>query len=593
LNSCFSIAPIKLNLGVVRDKVLVLEVRHPNIPSVDLVDVPGFTTVPPKKVEAVERTLERILENDAASGGHSLFLALVPASERPNSSTTMAFLQKHQLDYKAIGIFTKCDTVQLDKVPELRALVTGEDLECCCENNNGKTEPSNNGEATVVSAEQLGSVKLGLGWKAIMLKPPTTSTSGSSATAAAAAAAAAAAGGVQSADYFSVHNIERLALQKKIELAFFQTEPWVSSLPADCLGVGAVVTQLEKAYLEYLNTTWRDEAMRKVLIKFQRTDQQRLLLGNDGGGENSTAAGLAVESGPTFKKEQVAAAEVTGRLAAVLNDLRDEFCLMLEDGLKPGLSAALATAHGQHWGGPDISRNLATLRERLTHVTEVTVAKVKVYWVSRLQEVFTAKFKVEKDQGTGDWVYAASPPSFSRAIRKKSPSFVAPTLSALYRQVKSEPFIEISQYPDYVGEIMKRIEAYVSETIGVLLDDQKFLLDRLLALDSPWLEFTPSKGCKHVVVTVKAVSFVAASVASFMKSLPQQEVLIKLPLGVPLGKEDSVAATSRVSLEQELSLVSSARASIVEMLAIPPELVKHYEDEVEWNEDDEDGTPAV
>lgn len=212
--------------GIVEDAGILIEVRHPEVPSIDMVDLPGIVGQPEGKAKKIEQIIERYLAHDQRTGNHSLYLAVVPASGdvRPNTSMTMKFIQDKQLQSRTIGVFSKCD--QTASTDVLRALVTDEYLFEDC------------------SAEALGAVKV-KSWIACMLKPP-------------------------SQKYLHTHNFERLFVQARQELAFFQEsedEHLRALADKNRAGIISLVQDMEKQYLEYLHKTWKEPTMRKILDK--------------------------------------------------------------------------------------------------------------------------------------------------------------------------------------------------------------------------------------------------------------------------------------------------------------------------------------
>ena len=147
--------------GVVSDRILVLEVQHPNVPSIDLIDLPGLTTYPEAKATEIHNILKKTVETDAARGGHAMYLAIVPASGdvRPNTNTAMAFIERHGLKSKTFGVFSKCD--QVTDPDTVRSLITG------CNTEDGET------------SVDMGAVHLDKGWIASMLKKPVGGGGGS------------------------------------------------------------------------------------------------------------------------------------------------------------------------------------------------------------------------------------------------------------------------------------------------------------------------------------------------------------------------------------------------------------------------------
>merc|ERR1719171_2608421 len=94
--------------GVLDSKYVVLYVYHPTVPSLDLVDLPGFTNQEGRS-EKVKAIIKKEIENDKATGNHSMFLAVVPASARPNTNVAVSFLKDNGLQDRAFGVFSQCD----------------------------------------------------------------------------------------------------------------------------------------------------------------------------------------------------------------------------------------------------------------------------------------------------------------------------------------------------------------------------------------------------------------------------------------------------------------------------------------------------
>jgi hypothetical protein len=137
--------------GVVSDRTLVLEVQHPNVPSIDLVDLPGLTTYPESKAQEIKSLLQHQVQHNKKIGGHALYLAIVPAAGdvRPNTNSAMAFIEREGLAARTFGVFSKCD--QVTDPDLLRALITG------CDTSDGD------------SAKDMGAVALEKGWIACMV----------------------------------------------------------------------------------------------------------------------------------------------------------------------------------------------------------------------------------------------------------------------------------------------------------------------------------------------------------------------------------------------------------------------------------------
>ena len=109
--------------GLVTDRSIVVEVRHPNVPSIDLVDLPGLAGG--EKKSAIDQILMQQLEHDRKKGNHDMFLAVVPASGdvRPNTNMAMTFVSENNLATRTFGVFSKTD--QTSDTEVLCALVLG------------------------------------------------------------------------------------------------------------------------------------------------------------------------------------------------------------------------------------------------------------------------------------------------------------------------------------------------------------------------------------------------------------------------------------------------------------------------------------
>lgn len=132
--------------GIVSEKIIIVEVQRPDVPCLDLVDLPGLVQSPEEKALETQKIYERqIFEKN-----QSLYLAVVPASARPNANAAVSFIQKHGLTERTCGVFSKCDE-HMD-ADELRAKTLNEDT--------AEGEP----------AAEMGSVDFQYGWVASMLK---------------------------------------------------------------------------------------------------------------------------------------------------------------------------------------------------------------------------------------------------------------------------------------------------------------------------------------------------------------------------------------------------------------------------------------
>jgi hypothetical protein len=89
-----------LGRGVHTERSLIVHVDSPSVPSLDLVDLPGLVQSPPDMAAATDTLVRRYI---TAHNTHSIFLAVVPATSKPNDSKALALLQQYAVDDRTIG----------------------------------------------------------------------------------------------------------------------------------------------------------------------------------------------------------------------------------------------------------------------------------------------------------------------------------------------------------------------------------------------------------------------------------------------------------------------------------------------------------
>ncbi len=99
------------------DRIVVVRIAGPLVPSVDLVDLPGLVSAPR---DLAAQALASAEQHIARHGGHSLFLAVVPAGENPRNSAAMALLEAHGLQGRTLGVLTMCDELPERRLGALR-----------------------------------------------------------------------------------------------------------------------------------------------------------------------------------------------------------------------------------------------------------------------------------------------------------------------------------------------------------------------------------------------------------------------------------------------------------------------------------------
>lgn len=116
--------------GVSTSRIIIVHIRSPDVPFLDLIDMPGLVTAPSgdepsdmaSQTEAVVKT-----HMQSEHGSNSLYLAIVKATSRPNTSPAMKILHENKLYHKTFVVFTFCDALNTRTAPQLKRWVRNGD----------------------------------------------------------------------------------------------------------------------------------------------------------------------------------------------------------------------------------------------------------------------------------------------------------------------------------------------------------------------------------------------------------------------------------------------------------------------------------
>lgn len=114
--------------GVDITRVIRVHVQHPDVPNLDVIDLPGVVTSPP---ETAQLTRELVSNYIAENKDRSVFMGIVDAPAAPNTSSAMQILGSEGVLDKTIGVITMCDFAaapqQKKKVLKRLAQASGSD----------------------------------------------------------------------------------------------------------------------------------------------------------------------------------------------------------------------------------------------------------------------------------------------------------------------------------------------------------------------------------------------------------------------------------------------------------------------------------
>jgi hypothetical protein len=217
---------------------IVLEIKGPSVPSIDLVDLPGLVQDPPN---AEEKTREIVSSHIARHGDCCIYLVVLKGSDRPNNSAAVRMVAKHSLNSRCVGVFTMCDLLILDQSKKhLYKYVS-----------RGSGSAISSGHATVLDPH---------GWVATSNVRQNEFH---------------APGG----DHISAPNYRSsLKVQAAAEKAFFEKEmpDLVTEGRATC---SALVSRINEMFLQHLKSTWTPKTISMLNSERQKAERENAYLG--------------------------------------------------------------------------------------------------------------------------------------------------------------------------------------------------------------------------------------------------------------------------------------------------------------------------
>ena len=216
--------------GVSMERIIIVRVEGPLVPSIDLVDLPGLVALP-REQEAQTRAL--VERHVAEHGACSIYLVAVPASDDPRNSTAMTLVERLGLQDRTLGVFTMCDEVQQRRLPALRRYL-GIDPRPQADDDAGGSEQ------VLLEAN---------GWVATSNRPA-EQRAGDTAT-----------------------RGQRLRAQASAEEAILEAK-LPGAVAAGQASCGALVRRLNTLFLRYLRTTWLPATLNRLREAEQAVEER-------------------------------------------------------------------------------------------------------------------------------------------------------------------------------------------------------------------------------------------------------------------------------------------------------------------------------
>ena len=552
--------------GIVADRIIVLDVLHPEVPVIDLIDLPGIVAVdvpgvtPAGKVDAVEQVISQQIDADRAHGLTSFYLVVVPC-ERPNTNGALKYIQSQGLLDRAIGVLTKAD--EMNRAEDLLAWIKGEDIE-------------NEDDDTVDTAAELGEVKLAKGWTATMLGMPkcTVMVDG------------------KRVNYYTAHAAERLKKQEEAEKQYFGGESAKDVMRElynqGLAGTGALAAKLTREYYEYTRGDWLQQTLARLLERELKLKSDRALLGGTDAETN----------------DELAAQEVKGTLDIGAAMLSENFVfekLLAKGSLIPSVEAALEQLNETTVPASELDATLSQLHETIAKHVAVAVDEVASFYADEMKKMLDAPVQLVEafgysgrdDDGDGkDGEELAEGPGvlstrFWQAAGRRLVRSVfgerrdRPARSIdLHRQVLEQSIIPLGQYPGFTSAVTEVVRAECVVRRAKIARATAAVVGGLTADVSLYLVCEPSASLQEVTIRLvqggeelPQPNFMDALKVAFIRHLPNaarlKAVVAEHPeLKLSSFAEDGAAQRKRLEIDQRLSRVRTAVRGLVGALDV-------------------------
>lgn len=533
-------------------QIIKLTVKGPQVPSIDIVDLPGMRNAG----DGVQVTRKMVDEHVESSVGRSLFLFVMKAGEIKANYTALAVAkaqsERHpELLDNSIGVFTMFDWLASGK-PVNQTL-----------------------ERVVLPDDSVDFTKHG--WIATMNAPPLKEDGSPRAR------------GVET-------GFEILQLQAANELDYFgrTIDAWKPALAVDTqrlqelkLKLAAKCTtnnligKLNSMFISYLKDSWMPKAVKELISAKERTEYSIFING-------------VITSGPSTEKDAIAGREVELRLSKVLGPMQEAFNAHVLHDYRRHLEAVFLCFNDSLGGEDDgtfikveidnqtVEEMLDNLRKQLQDATNSALLKVPLHWTEKVYETICAEAVEEVDSEAQFGV------SFSVAGLIAGASWFGKYASKmlLFREIKKNktaiPLIQLSNYPDYTRAIRAKCELIVQGLAKRMKENSAFMISRMFSLDSPWMCFAPNPQCSKISVKINHVQFKDAIIASLARVCPPGAVFLKLHEDISVGPEKDEAREKLGALNKELGDVTKALSAIEVAFGVEAERKAELADQVEW-----------
>ena len=495
------------------DRFIELKVNHPDVPTIDLVDLPGINLTEARTKEI----FDDICKTDLRQNTKNLYLATTKNNTRQNGDLVLGLLREKRLLDRTIGVITHADEIVGTSSQKNLGEIT----------KIGGPEPANLTEEDIEQRKkrirELGVVPVGHGWVVTMNREFDRAAN-------------------------CRNNFVRLGRQAKQEIEFFRDHSTFSQLLEEkAATTGSLILRLNQIYLQHLKQVWARDTFARILEELDQSEFANALLRKKGEDAKTITDGAKEE---VIKRYDAHSPAIYKKLSKkVLVDLRRralEILTPLHNSQHPStdLTTFLASTATTLLDGPIIEA-----RSNLIAIVGAEVPKL-------LEADAVAEDEDEaKSSSSGYFRLVAK---FGDRVYRKIIGDPVPKKTI----IKNPPF-QLVRFPHYRHNVVTAAVRAFEQRATTLGDRTKKFVDDVFnpCVPQDLLHCHPDDDCANVKLTVMYEAIADTLITLFICAIPGHDIIKSAVAGIEVDEEES-CAKERLRLEKTITDLKHALADI-------------------------------
>jgi hypothetical protein len=513
--------------GVSTTKRIVLEVHHPYVPTIDLIDMPGMEAMNPNERTRTREILEKQVSNDKKKGNNGLYLLVVKAEGKFQvNDLASAFIDEQGLRDQCLGVFTNCDGMVPKYYPHLRTMIEN-------------------------PIEDSGGMVLGHGWVATM----------------------------NCSDDFldNIGSVERLKKQADEEVTFFQSHEQLKALAhADLATCTALVKRLKTVYTEYLKTNW---APRSLMLIAERIEDEKF--------KELTACGRKLGES---EKDREAQEEVRRRLDDGLGATMDKYVAekvqpfhsQLTELLKsvgtpkvqPKVQNNGSISFGSHVNCVsqsmrmrDVAKHVREKRQAFHALWVQSINDAVAFWDGEVEGILSAKCKLEQTTNAGVHLRKFSLVT-NAGVHLRNFWDGSKSKDQARAIINQFPPTHLHKYPQYIKKLVTQHLEELEDIKAILTGKMSALEAKLFDVEQLFLKISPQQNCMHASLIFDHNVAANAVVGLLMTQGPTSDSIPGFERNIKIGDEVETCDKVRTNCQEMITKLEKTEAEIREIFPV-------------------------